>query len=141
MRVERLSGSVALLASNMSQSNLNLTNSLAAMSADVRDMTKELKGMAPHAADIARISRFLEKLDEENTVRDTEVAKQGKQIEFWRGGIAVVAVVGGIIISGGIAWTNQQIATVNESRRESKQEILTELGKQSRRIERLEGIK
>lgn len=110
------------------------------MSADVRDMTKELKGMAPHAADIARLSRFLEKLDEENTVRDTEVARQGKQIEFWRGGLAVVTIIGGLVITGAFAWTNQQIAAVNESRRETKQEIMTVLGKQDRRLERLEGM-
>lgn len=110
------------------------------MSADVREMTKELKGMAPHASDIARLSRVLERFDEDNVRRDERAEKQGKQIEFWRGGLAAVVVVGGLLITGVITWANQQFVTISEGRKESREQIMSELGKQSRRIERLEGI-
>jgi ferric-dicitrate binding protein FerR (iron transport regulator) len=152
IRLERQDAEYRLLSQQVTHSQQQLTAGLVDLRADVKQMAAAIEGMAPHAQAIGQINRYIEKMDISNSVRDAKIEQHEKQINFWRGGLSLLAIIGGTAI-GFVFHTLSKsqeafMTQINEVRdaqaralSESKVSAGIDHGRIEKRLDRLEGIK
>lgn len=138
LRQERMDGEVKLLASTVTQHTQLTQQAMQAMSADMKQMAADVRGMAPHAADIGRLYRSIEAQNSAMLSMGERQSRLERQQNRWAGGLVAIMTLGGVLFGTLTNGISKEIGAVADKVAEGQKIYNSELARFERRLERLE---